>query len=153
VALKIIGAEDGVAERIEAAIRDAIPDALVQVKTGGAAHFEVQVVSEAFRGKSMVLQHQLVYGAIAPLMASLEGGGCGTMPCTAKPSVICGSCGRHDNADGDQSEERFEQAYRHDIILIQRSVLDMRASLALLCGGELKGRSPVQVVSPAAVPV
>jgi len=67
--LKIIGAEDGVAERIEAAIRDAIPDALVQVKTGGAAHFEVQVVSEAFRGKSMVLQHQLVYGAIAPLMA------------------------------------------------------------------------------------
>jgi acid stress-induced BolA-like protein IbaG/YrbA len=69
VALKIIGAEDGVAERIEAAIRGAIPDAQVQVKAGGAAHFELQVVAEAFRGKSMVQQHQLVYGAIAGLMA------------------------------------------------------------------------------------
>lgn len=67
--LKIIGAEDGVAERIEAAIRGAIPDAQVQVKAGGAAHFELQVVAEAFRGKSMVQQHQLVYGAIAELMA------------------------------------------------------------------------------------
>lgn len=69
MALKIIGAEDGVAERMEAAIRGALPDAQVQIKAGGAAHFEVQVVSEAFRGKSMVQQHQLVYGAIAPLMA------------------------------------------------------------------------------------
>lgn len=69
MALKIIGAEDGVAERMEAAIRGALPDAQVQIKPGGAAHFEVQVVSEAFRGKSMVQQHQLVYGAIAPLMA------------------------------------------------------------------------------------
>lgn len=69
MALKIIGATDGVAERIEAAIRGTLPDAQIQVKAGGAAHFEVQVVSEAFRGKSMVQQHQLVYGAIAPLMA------------------------------------------------------------------------------------
>jgi acid stress-induced BolA-like protein IbaG/YrbA len=69
VALKIIGAEDGVAERMQAAIRAALPDAQVEVKAGGAAHFEVQVVSEIFRGKSMVQQHQIVYGAIAPLMA------------------------------------------------------------------------------------
>ena len=62
MALKIIGAEGGVAERIEAAIRGAIPDAQVQVRAGGAAHFELQVVAEAFRGKSMVQQHQLVYG-------------------------------------------------------------------------------------------
>ena len=69
MALKIIGATDGVAERMEAAIRGALPDARIEVKAGGAAHFEVQVVSEAFRGKSMVQQHQLVYAAIAPLMA------------------------------------------------------------------------------------
>jgi stress-induced morphogen len=29
----------------------------------------VSVVAEAFRGKSMLQQHQLVYGAIAALMA------------------------------------------------------------------------------------
>ena len=69
MALKIIGATDGVPERIETAIRAAIPDAQIQVKAGGAAHFEIQVVSETFRGKSMVQQHQLVYGAIAGLMA------------------------------------------------------------------------------------
>jgi len=66
--LTILGAADGVAEQIEAAIRAAVPDAQVQVKAGGAGHFEVSVVAEAFRGKSMVQQHQLVYRAITPLM-------------------------------------------------------------------------------------
>jgi stress-induced morphogen len=69
MALKIIGAEDGVLEKMEAAIRAALPESEVQVRAGGAGHFEVSVVAEAFRGKSMVQQHQLVYGAIAPLMA------------------------------------------------------------------------------------
>jgi len=66
--LTILGAADGVAEKIGAAIRAAVPDAQVQVKAGGAGHFEVSVVAEAFRGKSMVQQHQLVYRAITPLM-------------------------------------------------------------------------------------
>ena len=69
MALKIIGGADGVQERIESAIRAALPGSQVQVKAGGAGHFEVSVVAEAFRGKSMVQQHQMVYGAIAPLMA------------------------------------------------------------------------------------
>jgi len=69
VALKIVGAADDVLEKIEAAIRAALPESQVQVKAGGAGHFEVSVVAEAFRGKSMVQQHQLVYGAIAALMA------------------------------------------------------------------------------------
>jgi acid stress-induced BolA-like protein IbaG/YrbA len=69
VALKIIGAADDVPQRIEAAIRGALPDAHVEVRAGGAAHYELCVTSEAFRGKSMVQQHQLVYGAITPLMA------------------------------------------------------------------------------------
>jgi stress-induced morphogen len=68
MALTILGAADGLAEQIEAAIRAAVPDAQVQVKAGGAGHFEVSVVAEAFRGKSMVQQHQLVYRAITPLM-------------------------------------------------------------------------------------
>jgi acid stress-induced BolA-like protein IbaG/YrbA len=67
--LKIVGAADHVLEKIEAAIRGALPESQVQVKAGGAGHFEVNVVAEVFRGKSMVQQHQLVYGAIAPLMA------------------------------------------------------------------------------------
>ena len=69
MALTILGAADGVAEKIGAAIRAAVPDAQVQVKAGGAGHFEVSVVAEAFRGKSMVQQHQLVYRAITPLMS------------------------------------------------------------------------------------
>ena len=69
MALKIIGAADDVPQRIEAAIRGALPDARVEVRAGGAAHYELRVTSEAFRGKSMVQQHQLVYGAITSLMA------------------------------------------------------------------------------------
>ena len=69
MALKIIGAADDVPQRLTDAIRDALPDARVDVKAGGAAHYELRVVSEAFRGKSMVQQHQLVYRAITPLMA------------------------------------------------------------------------------------
>jgi len=69
MALKILGAADDVLEKIETAIRAALPESQVQVKAGGAGHFEVSVVAEAFRGKSMLQQHQLVYGAIAALMA------------------------------------------------------------------------------------
>jgi stress-induced morphogen len=69
MALKILGAADDVLEKIETAIRDALAESQVQVKAGGAGHFEVSVVAEAFRGKSMLQQHQLVYGAIAALMA------------------------------------------------------------------------------------
>lgn len=68
MALTKLGAADGVAEQIEAAIRTAVPHAQVQVKAGGVGHFEVSVVAEVFRGKSMVQQHQLVYRAITPLM-------------------------------------------------------------------------------------
>jgi acid stress-induced BolA-like protein IbaG/YrbA len=69
MALRILGAADGVPEQIESAIRGALPDAQVTVTAGGAAHYALAVVSEAFRGKSMVQQHQLVYRAITPLMA------------------------------------------------------------------------------------
>jgi stress-induced morphogen len=69
MALKILGDADDVPEKIEAAIRAALPDAEVKVSAGGAAHYELAVTSAAFAGKSMVQQHQLVYRAITPLMA------------------------------------------------------------------------------------
>lgn len=58
-----------VAERMAEAIRAVLPGAEVAVRAGGPGHFEVSVVAEAFRGRSRLQQHQIVYGAIAPLMA------------------------------------------------------------------------------------
>ncbi len=43
-----------------------LPDAHVEVQdlTGGGDHYQALVVSSAFEGKSLVKQHQLVYGAL-----------------------------------------------------------------------------------------
>lgn len=51
------------------AIGAVLPEAVVEVSSRGAGHFELRVVAEAFRGRSRLQQHQLVYGAIASLMA------------------------------------------------------------------------------------
>ncbi|MBV8067201.1 MAG: BolA/IbaG family iron-sulfur metabolism protein [Candidatus Eremiobacteraeota bacterium] len=47
-------------------IRGEIPDAHVQVidRTGTMDHFNVTVRSKAFRDKTLIEQHQLVYGAL-----------------------------------------------------------------------------------------
>jgi BolA family transcriptional regulator, general stress-responsive regulator len=37
---------------------------------GGASHFRVRIVAEAFRGLSPVARHRLVYGALADLLKS-----------------------------------------------------------------------------------
>lgn len=58
-----------IAERLRDAIRAAIEDARVEVRPQGPGHFEIEVVSRAFEGKSRVRQHQLVYGAITQLMS------------------------------------------------------------------------------------
>ncbi len=51
---------------IERMIKDALPDATVEIKdlAGDGDHYAATVVSEAFRGKSRVQQHQLVYAAL-----------------------------------------------------------------------------------------
>ncbi len=51
---------------IEALIKDALPDAQVTIEdlAGDGDHYAATVVSEAFRGKSRVQQHQLVYAAL-----------------------------------------------------------------------------------------
>jgi stress-induced morphogen len=47
-------------------IREAFPDARVEVKdlAGDGNHYSASVVSSAFRGKSRVKQHQMVYAAL-----------------------------------------------------------------------------------------
>lgn len=57
------------AEEIQVIIQKAIPDAEVTVQdmTGGGDHFEVTVLSPAFRGKLLIEQHQMVHRALEPL--------------------------------------------------------------------------------------
>ncbi len=51
---------------IEALIREGIPDAKVVIEDlrGDGDHYSALVVSEAFRGKSRVQQHQMVFAAM-----------------------------------------------------------------------------------------
>ncbi|WP_299321308.1 BolA family protein [Parasphingopyxis sp.] len=51
---------------IEAMIRDAIPDAQIEITdlAGDGDHYAARVVSESFRGVSRVKQHQAVYAAL-----------------------------------------------------------------------------------------
>lgn len=52
---------------IERLIRAKLPDAEVSIRdlAGDGDHYAAQVVSEAFRGKTRVQQHQMVYEALA----------------------------------------------------------------------------------------
>ena len=54
------------ASEIEALIKSGLPDARVTVEdlAGDGDHYAATVVSETFRGKSRVQQHQLVYAAL-----------------------------------------------------------------------------------------
>ncbi|SEK44216.1 transcriptional regulator, BolA protein family [Stigmatella aurantiaca] len=61
-------------ETIRARILEALPGAEVVVRdtTGTGDHFEAQVVSPAFTGKTMVQQHKLVYAPLQPWLATGE---------------------------------------------------------------------------------
>ncbi|KQN74226.1 BolA family transcriptional regulator [Devosia sp. BK] len=54
------------AHEIERRIKAALPDADIEIRdlAGDGDHYAAKVVSEAFRGKSRVQQHQLVYAAL-----------------------------------------------------------------------------------------
>ncbi len=58
--------------QVEDMIKAQLPDAQVGVRdlTGGGDHLEATVVSAEFEGKTMIKQHQLVYGALQEAMAS-----------------------------------------------------------------------------------
>ena len=54
------------ASEIEALIKAALPDAAVTIEdlAGDGDHYAAAVVSETFRGKSRVQQHQIVFAAL-----------------------------------------------------------------------------------------
>jgi stress-induced morphogen len=61
------------AREIERMIKEALPDAQVTIRdlAGDGDHYSATVVSEAFRGKSRVQQHQIVYAALKGQMGGV----------------------------------------------------------------------------------
>ena len=54
------------AGEIERMIKEAIPDAEITIRdlAGDGDHYAAEVVSESFKGKTRVQQHQMVYEAL-----------------------------------------------------------------------------------------
>ncbi|MBM3513542.1 MAG: BolA family transcriptional regulator [Alphaproteobacteria bacterium] len=54
------------ANALEAMIKEAFPDAQITIQDlrGDGDHYAATVISAAFKGKSRVQQHQMVYGAL-----------------------------------------------------------------------------------------
>jgi stress-induced morphogen len=61
------------AREIERLIKEAIPDAEVTIRdlAGDGDHYSATVISEVFRGKSRVQQHQIVYAALKGQMGGV----------------------------------------------------------------------------------
>ena len=61
------------AHEIERLIKEAIPDARVEIRdlAGDGDHYAATVVAESFRGKSRVQQHQMVYAALKGQMGGV----------------------------------------------------------------------------------
>jgi stress-induced morphogen len=55
---------------IERLIKDSLPDAEVRIEdlAGDGDHYRAHITSEAFRGKSRLQQHQIVYQALGTRM-------------------------------------------------------------------------------------
>ncbi len=58
---------------LERLIREAFPDADIEIRdlAGDGDHYAAHVVSQAFRGKSRVQQHQMVYQALQGQMGDV----------------------------------------------------------------------------------
>lgn len=58
------------AQEIKSLIEDNIPESLVEIKdlAGDGDHYAATITAEAFRGKSRVQQHQMVYQALGGRM-------------------------------------------------------------------------------------
>ena len=58
---------------IEQLIKDALPDAIVTIEDlrGDGDHYAAVVVSAAFKGKTRVQQHQMVYDALKGRMGGV----------------------------------------------------------------------------------
>ena len=57
---------DEMASEIERLIKEALPDARVEIRdlAGDGDHYAANVVSSSFKGKSRVQQHQMIYAAL-----------------------------------------------------------------------------------------
>lgn len=55
---------------IENKLQENFPDAIFQIKdlTGGGDHWQIEITSKSFEGKSLVQQHQMVYQALGDWM-------------------------------------------------------------------------------------
>ena len=62
-----------VASDIEALIKKALPDATVTIDdlAGDGDHYAATVISAAFKGRSRVQQHQMVYAALGGRMGGV----------------------------------------------------------------------------------
>lgn len=58
------------ADEIERLIKESLPDAQVRIEdlAGDGDHYRAHIVSTAFRGKTRLQQHQLVYKALGERM-------------------------------------------------------------------------------------
>ena len=59
--------QGSVIDALRGAIEESIPNAKAVV-LGGGGHFQIEVISSAFDGKSLLERQRLVYGAIGHLM-------------------------------------------------------------------------------------
>lgn len=61
------------AAEIERLIREGLPGAAVEIRdlAGDGNHYAATVISESFRGKSRVQQHQMVYAALKGQMGGI----------------------------------------------------------------------------------
>ncbi len=61
------------ANEIESLIRAKLPDAKVDIKdlAGDGDHFAAHVISAAFKGKTRVMQHKMVYDALEGRMGGV----------------------------------------------------------------------------------
>lgn len=61
------------AREIERLIKEALPDATVEIRdlAGDGDHYAATVISESFRGKSRVQQHQIVYQSLKGQMGGV----------------------------------------------------------------------------------
>ncbi len=63
------GAAISTAESLMHAFTQAVPVSQVEVISSGGGHYSLHVRSSAFRDRSTLERHRMVYTAIAPLMA------------------------------------------------------------------------------------
>jgi acid stress-induced BolA-like protein IbaG/YrbA len=69
------------AQQIENLIRDAFPDARIEVQGDDGAHFAAMVIDESFRGQSRVQQQRAVNAA---LKAEIDSGNLHALALTTK---------------------------------------------------------------------